>query len=346
MNTKRYRDTFDEVRAPEGLTTEVLNMTVNSKTGVHTGRAARRVFVLAAVVVLLLALGVTAGAAGLLKRSDDSGAFLEQVLGLSGPKQEAYTLELAGGKLESYPSIERVSLDAEKAQELLGDYVFYSGESIECDDVKMTVEELYWDESGIGAMTLRFERPGGIEQQEGEWFDGRYGFYATLHDAKGWVVDEQSRITDRGEDWLQVVVPFTPFAEDGKTALEVTLHVINGNGQKQESIRLSVPERIPCRSFTDGSIHVEVSPVGLHLSGGAGSALESLTLHSVDGSEYLVIGENQVNYSVGSQREDARWFAFNRLSDTSALLSVRLRLRSGVGGEETLQSIVLTPVQP
>ena len=53
MNTKRYRDTFDEVRAPEGLTTEVLNMTVNSKTGVHSGGAARRIFVLAAVFLTL-----------------------------------------------------------------------------------------------------------------------------------------------------------------------------------------------------------------------------------------------------------------------------------------------------
>ena len=60
---QKYNHAMDAIHAPESLVSEVMNMTVSREQGVarHFGR---RIVILAAALVLMLALGMTAYAAG------------------------------------------------------------------------------------------------------------------------------------------------------------------------------------------------------------------------------------------------------------------------------------------
>ena len=62
IETDRYKKTFDDIRASESVQMEVLKMTVENKP-LKRRPAGKRTVVLAAVVVLLIVLGMAAYAA-------------------------------------------------------------------------------------------------------------------------------------------------------------------------------------------------------------------------------------------------------------------------------------------
>lgn len=160
-----YRETFSHLHASGDTVTEVLNMANNNKT--HT-RPARRAVTALIAAALAVALSITAYAIG------EHTGFFEQVFGDTGVQsRDAYEVIADDTKPDSgmvtVPAYERVSVDPEAAEELIGEQVQDVDQSFTLDGVTFTAESMVIDENGVGALTYTVSNPDGFPDMSGAY---------------------------------------------------------------------------------------------------------------------------------------------------------------------------------
>ena len=210
------------------------------------------------------------------------------------------------------------------------------------------------DGNSIGVLTCELQNPEGLDSEEGTgWF--------TLCTESGRMMDAREYLLDSSEEGTEAtyVCYFTPFEDCPEEALMLTWNV--NDGKKVESIPLPLSientQPVSVLRFHGEGLSAEVSPVGLTLrysfdTDGNGAPAESLpasnspvptpepslgtekieseiVLRYADGSEYLLLGDDLVNYSVASVSRDrnTKWFAFNRLAEPDSLVEIQVRGR-------------------
>ena len=133
-------------------------------------RRPRRVLRTALLAACLAAGLCLAAAAGYTivrgEKAPDLGAALEGLFGNeSRPSLQAQTeFDETGRQTLALPDQERVPLDGEQAEALLGDYLPETGYVWQVGDYTLTVESWLLDEhTGAGRVYFTLERPGGVE---------------------------------------------------------------------------------------------------------------------------------------------------------------------------------------
>ena len=160
-----YRETFSCLHASGDTVTEVLNMANNNKT--HT-RPARRALTALIAAALVVALSITAYAIG------EHTGFFEQVFGDTGVEsREAYEVVADDTKPDSgmvtVPAYERVPVDPNAAEELIGGQVQDVDKSFTLDGVTFTAESMVIDANGVGALTYTVSNPDGFPDMSGAY---------------------------------------------------------------------------------------------------------------------------------------------------------------------------------
>lgn len=272
-------------------------------------RGARILLALAAAVAALCA-----GAAGVYLTSH--GAMLEMFFGNeTRPSiREKAAFNERGEQTLALPNEERVPMDGEQAEALVGEYISDGGYAWTIGEYILTVEEYLLDETaGTGRIYYTLERPGGVEgltisPEDGEVWPNGEGvtvvFCVRKGDGNWWPVGERSyadlsRSTPdklcialslaEGEDWK---------AEDGLTIEFRDLRLNENSGTHLdvslvETLVLPGVKTLPSVQAFDGAgeCRAVFSAVGLKLidpPAPDGDSVRYLALRYADGTEYVV----------------------------------------------------------
>ena len=316
----------------------------------HTGRRALRTAIIAAA--LALALAGTAWAVG------EYTGFFQTVFGnesIGGWDTENETLtDEDGNVVKEYivPGQERVAVDPDQAQELVGDATASVGASVTIEGVTFTVEDFVMDEYGMGALTYTMEDPEGFPGVE---FDASFirsdplaggtllDPLLTVHDGSGkqlgWLDSEQ--LVAGGTDTKKTMaLYFAPVESlDGAEQLKLTFAVATGydaaKGEldtKEGGVLFPMAGAVDAETLTGPEgWSAGLSPVGLMITppegmrGGYDYYFNDVALHMADGTEYVLKQDEpyMYNITVGVHCHDGGTaMTFDRLVDPAEVLSV------------------------
>ena len=259
-----------------------------------------------------------------------------------------------------FPARERVAVDTETADALIGGNIVSTGQSVTVQGVTFTVESMVMDENGIGVLTYTMENPDGFDRLVVS--DHGSTFWFEEPSAPGDVRVPKTRLTDKdGNEVLflstrqfmtegnstdtkkEIACYFAPFdTVDGAVYLTMTFYVEKEHDpdamlfsevcdEESISIPLGEPVAAPLRMTSDGW-ELSVSSLGLVLAPPAGHDFslglvitEDVVIHYSDGTDYVLESEdpytsNTILSALGS--DDVVRTVFNRLIDPAAVESV------------------------
>ena len=351
------RRALGPLHASDETLEEVLDMIEKDKRYAvrRTGRKTMRTALIAAALVL--ALSVTAYAVG------EYTGFFETVFGdeqIESYDGEHVTLTDEDGNVSKeydLPGQERVPMDAEAAEALVGDETATVGQSVTVEDVTFTVEDIVMDANGMGVLTYTMEDPNGFPgvefTQEGGMLIQDPGMVGTLRgatlcfvDADGKEIsflDENSIVAAGGTDTRKAVAMyFAPFdgLEEAEN-LKLTFHVVKEHDpdatlaadvEAEGGVIFPLSQAVSATALTgpDGW-SASISPVGLQILPPEGNPygqnynFSDLVIHMTDGSEYVLKQDEPYMYNatVGCYGKDFRTiYTFNRLIDPAQVESV------------------------
>ena len=283
-------------------------------------------------------------------------------------------------KVEGYPAIERVEVDPETAEALIGDYVASAkGQSIELCGYTFTLRDYVIDENGIGAITVDVDNPNGLNIKEnGHYYtyEGEFQPFTMWVWAGGWPLDTNDlRDTESTTDTHARYVIYIAGGAQSADELSVRFTAWNGTfmeldtheetyGQvfpNYDEAELVIPTSDPVsvKSFAGADMTAELSPVGLMLQWGdgyyaAGEQFDyrSLVIEYADGSEYVVKSESVYNQTVALGMGTTVWTAFNRLVEPENVTAIHVTgihyslVQGGIGNipQPEMVEETLTPV--
>ena len=351
MYDVKLSDLLDELQAPEvGLSEpeavsaerikEIAMKKIHSENMPKPIRRKRPGVVILAAA-LALALSITALAAY-------HNGFFKNVFGTGVAGQEAHDVVLSGegeglDKVEHYPAIERVDVDAEQAEALVGENVIEVGETVRLGSYTFTLENMLLDENGIGALTVHVQNPDGHGIRADGKYDESKGEYAPFSldvaresgeyrflDMRDYLVEKSFTKTDA--DYVLYVTPLETLPAGEDLSLRIWLHQPEKDAQDwpEAFIPLPAENRADSRSFSAEGVSASVSPVGMLLTYDIGAGAEkvenAITIRYADGSEYMVLGDDLHNLSVHSASSDYshHWIAFNRLADAENITEIAI----------------------
>lgn len=255
------------------------------------------------------------------------------------------------------PAMERVSVNEELAEKLVGAQIVDINKEVSIEGYKFAFQSFVMDENGLGVLTYTMEDHGGfrallIDEDYNTFVfnsvDGAVSPAVTFDLTKGDVdltqpvtsgegfamLSERSFLAEGSSDTKkQVIAYFGSFKEPSDFE---TLQIIcsSSSGEKID-VKVSLGELVPATVFTseDGST-VQISPLGIMVSSpifvehhGEYLANLELVIHYEDGSEYVVVSDQQFidNTTVGLiTAEDDDKYGFSRLVEPENIVSVTL----------------------
>ena len=294
------------------------------------GRWARTLLVAAIIMSLLT---VTAFAVGI------HGGFIESAFGKGVSSRDGY---------------ERVDVDPEQAEALIGEYIAQVGTVVELGDLSFTIDNAIMDENGLACIRYTVENPNGLEVKD--LYYAEYGefppYSVNFETDQGQILsdetlEDQTLRTETRRTFVSYITPFAPVAAEEGMVMEISLWL--DSESKGPSARVNIPAatKAEAREFSGGDLLVSVSPIGITIQiADAGPLLpqeggrtnpaspvptpdssspyyelkiEELRILYTDGSEYVVFGEGCYNASKGSSHDKTLRFVFNRLVDTGSI---------------------------
>lgn len=321
---------------------EIAMNKIRTETKQHRSKLKRPAAAIMAAA-LALALGITAFAVAY------HGDFFNNVFGKGIDGQETHTVVLNDGSdgelplSEHFPTVERVEVDADKAEELVGSYVTSVAQSITLGNYTFTVEDVLLDENGIGALTVRVENPDGHGLKQSGSPDGSPPFGSAIRlesedygllDSQNYLVTDS--LTETEATYVYYVTPTEPLPKDEALALVLTFILYDNTEPDavfpEASITIPSTDKVATRSFTAEDAHADLSPVGMTLYYDIGTTQVTETIESSivirysDDSEYIVLGEDLINESLSCKNldENIQWIAFNRLADVDNITEIQI----------------------
>lgn len=312
-----------------------------TKQTTHAYGSMKRVTVLAAALVLVLALGMTGYA--VVSHSD----FFQNVFGTGGYAQPAHTNEVLDEngnvlKVEHYPAIERVDVDEERAEELLGDYVSAVGKSVTVRGYTFTVQDMILDENGIGSVTVQVSNSNGhgLPTNGAVDYTAEVSFGYATEGSAGTPVASRSYALEAGYSenaisYVYSITPLKPLAanEDIILRFVVAEKVDEYHADTEEqAIVLSAPKKLQTVGFAADGLKAEVSSVGMALERteklGEEMVLDRAVINYTDGSKYVVDDCNVWNTLGAAMDENGHLLlAFNRIVETKNIQNIEVTIR-------------------
>lgn len=315
----------------------------------------KRIITLALAAALIMGLGVTAHAIGV------HSGFFHNAFGAGVPGHEAKSVEVTDPKgkvitVEQYPAEERVDMEEERAEELIGAYISAVGQSVNLGDYSFTVREVAVDENGSGAVTVDIDNPKGHGLTPEGGFVGDVvpepWFGYSLHGSKGTLISSHNHAVAEGYSETHIsfvysITPAQPLAPDEDIILRIGLYS-RDNGEEEAAITIPAAERVPAVSYAANGLTLWLSPVGmkLHFDDAYNDGkyeeylVRELVISFTDGSRYVVKSSDMVNYmSAALDPEDrgAMQITFNRLIDMDVVQEITLQvIHSSAHGEEAV----------
>ena len=318
-------------------------------------RRPRRVLRTALLAACLAAGLCLAAAAGYTivrgEKAPDLGAALEGLFGNeSRPSLQAQTeFDETGRQTLALPDQERVPLDGEQAEALLGDYLPETGYVWQIGDYTLTVESWLLDEhTGAGRVYFTLERPGGVEglevaPEDGEtWADGS-GItlnFCVLNEDGAWDPAPYRFYADQSRSTAEKLCLTAALAEEpgwqAADGLRIQVRDLSRNAGSEKDVSLlatlELPgtESLPAVSALDpatGEEKARLSAIGLCLAAPV-DQVETVALEYDDGSSYVVrdevAGLQNTEYALGwTDGEGERLtLVFNRLVDPARVSAV------------------------
>ena len=354
MNERQsIRRALAPLHASSDTLEEVLDMIDREKGEKYrkkAGRSALRGALVAAILVA--ALSVTVYAVGEYTGFFDT-VFGNEAIRSKDPEHVELTDE-EGNVWQEYdlPGQERVPVDQDMAEEVVGGDVATVSRSVTVQGVTFTVEDLVMDENGIGMLTYTMEDPNGFPTLKVAE-DGRILFNVTA--VGDMPTPGQTVLDGDGNEiaWMDEIDYAVPGGTDTKmTAVRYFCPVGDMTGAAEMTMTFSVatafdPETLE-REVEEGSVSFPmtaaapaaaltgpdgwtagVSPVGLKITAPAEAlysdhGFDDVIIHMADGADYALkqSGSDMLNYVVGYGGDSGVSYVFNRLIDPAQVQSV------------------------
>lgn len=337
FDPKLYKETFSQIQASPQTLSEVLNMTQKNRNG--SLRAARMILI-AAVLTALLATTVFAYVG--FTRYENPMEMLRTFFG--DGNQESSDGQIVH---ETYydleydlvqPTIERVPLDEEVAENDVAPYISGVGESVSYEDYTLTVEaHLYDSATNCGIIYFSLENPNGVGgyslQYDGEvWWPAIEPVVIRNCHGKNFLIEDETTDTKLSiAHYYSGIYGEEPYIEVALSAAETALYLPleDGGGMKvitlaSGDIHLSaIGIRINaenmeflCKTDTDGTYLPPRT-----------DNIDKVVIRFADRTEYLlhsdIEGQYVSNYSYCINMEtDERTYSFNRIVDVDTVEAV------------------------
>lgn len=287
-----------------------------------------KTFLIAAVIMSLLT--VTALAVG------THMGFIESAFGTGVSSRDGY---------------ERVQVDADRAEVLIGEYIAQIGTSVELGDFTFTIDSALMDENGLACICYTVENPNGLE--------AKTQFYAELGEHPPFTVyykteqgqflpdetleDEALRRVEK-QTFVSYIAPLEQIAADDGLIMYICVNLDAETAGPAAQVRIPAEARVKSLDFHGGSLYAKVSPVGLVIEMPDAAPIlppectqtdpaspvptpdistpyynldiDELRIVYTDGSEYVVFDDSSRNTSKGTASGKTLRFMFNRLVDT------------------------------
>ena len=356
MKENRIGKAFSKVHAPEGVLREV-EMKISEKDTNETRNKPvkyRKSVIIAVAVAAVLT--VSAAAYGLIHSAFYNNAFGTGVEGYPGGPRDLLDRDGNLVKTVTEPAVERVDVNRELAEQLIGSHVATVGESVKAGEFTVTVEECVFDENGIGTVSVLISHPDGHTKYNEEWFQANYMNFAVEDDGFDYARGEETGISfpgskgyvakgdSDGSDYRIVyyVCPMTLEQETddieyyfrAPTPLMQKLaaeHTDPGAtdysyDELREEVRIRIPadDRVPAERFLSEDGEISISPLGAKLTLEKAGYMRTFVITFTDGTEYIVCDPDHSSFGEGTLDDDVFHFAFNRLVDVESIISVRI----------------------
>ena len=341
IDRKLFQKTFSTLHASPDTLSEVYKVVQRNKRR-HT---LTKGMLIAAVLAMCVTVAGAVGIANLIKANvapaDSVTAADLHAFGADSISSDAPIMRDNSGQVLNLPRMERVAVDAETMQRLVGDYLSTVDAAVEADGYTISLKTFLIDENGSGFMTYTLSNPAGVSYD-----DFGYGQVGTpmapilyIGEVGGHAMDTAIYLdADASTDTeLHLVMYFSDFGNWQKGD-ELLFSVRNGSEAERRVISITPQAYLPAATFTaESGDTAAVSALGIRMHTPAAAAdtvmdvvLDELVLHMADGSQYVVQSEegNIMNWVVGLCIADEDYhiignaFSFNRVVDVDAVTSV------------------------
>lgn len=346
MKENKIREAFSQIRAPEGVLREV-NMKIEQEARRHEKpRRYGKLIPIAAVLAAVLAL--SAAAYGFVHSDFYKNAFGTGVESHTGGNIDLYDADGNYVKSNFVPSYERVEVDPEKAEKLVGDAVTTINKTFELNDYTVTVIDALLDDNGVGYITVDIEHPEGHTRYsdwymenippycECEYFmteDGdNYGHDCTVVQSE--CTDTKVRLVynlapiDVNDAHKDLKYVFNAATEFGKTFTNET--VMRGKGEPMYSIEdvydsieipISIKKRVKTIELSCNDKILSISPLGAWIDlGDEATNFKTFVITYTDGTEYIVKDDEHSNMDGGINNGNGNIrLLFNRLVEVDII---------------------------
>ncbi|MDO4834805.1 MAG: hypothetical protein Q4A40_07220 [Bacillota bacterium] len=317
----------------------------------HLGK--KRIVTFALAAALILGLGATAYAIGV------HSGFFHNAFGTGVPGHEAKSFDVIDPEgnvitVEHYPAEERVDMEEERAEELIGTYVSAVGQSVKLGDYTFTVRDVTVDENGNGAVTVDIDNPRGHGLTPEGGFIGDVvpepWFGYSIQGSKGTLISSHDHAVAEGYSETHIsfvysITPAQPLASDEDIILRFGLYS-RDNSQEESEITIPAVERVPAVGYTVDGLTVWISPVGMKLCFNDAYndgkyeeyLVQELVISFSNGSRYVVKSSDMVNYMsavLDSEDRGVLQITFNRLVDVDNIQEISLQVIHNSANGET-----------
>ena len=253
-----------------------------------------KIIPIAAVLAAILVLSVSAY--GFIRSDFYKNAFGTGIEGSQGGLKSEYDAD--GNLIKTYdaPSVERIDVDPELAEALIGDCVANALRTQTLGEYTVKVGEYVFDENGIGMVSAVISHPQGHSKYNGEWYlntdkafsDYESFVYAGDKELKFPFLDYKSQVAKRDstETDFHVIYYVCPMSEEQEKAdidyvfhvpsalaKDITKDTMNSGGSSYSgdelydsvTIRLCPDKRVAAEDFVCGDCRISVSPLGAKL---------------------------------------------------------------------------------
>lgn len=360
MSTQeKFRNTFSKMHAAPDTVEQVLEKAQQkepyAETSVSPVRShlhKKRKFPAAAAALIAVALGSTAVFAAVHSN------FFNNAFGTGVSNERTYLTNdgkiVTDGKpvmdSDSYtwPSYNRVAVDPELAEKLIGDSVETMGKSVTVRNWTYTVGDYVFDENGNGIVSVTISNPDGIEPLKDAMENQTdAGTSCSFSDESDGMLDDHGETvvsgswTDTSVDVLYYITNFRTGFAPQTISMEVNAWDPDDPANddpnadwnpEQATLSIPVTKLAAAKEYSGENFKMSVSPIGCMITYTGDDVdqlseylTEEFVIHYEDGSEYVVYSDSshEDNTEGGSMDESGHtWEAFNRLADTTQISDI------------------------
>ena len=316
-----FRETFDQIRAPEALAERVMAAAKEQGTGRRSAGKIGRAVLVAAVLVCVLAVGAAAGGGiAAFVQGDGTGVVEAIYSGGSYASGDGIVEYTDWGSLDGFiPAWDRGSVDPELAQQLAAFLYTLEENTVTRGGFTYTIHAVLYD-AGTGAAVVYWsvENPDGL----GDYAVDRNGKFCTLESSGMYAVCMGRTYLDE-ENSTDTKLYLSSYGLDWGEELWCEFGCRTEGERDSQRIIIPADDRggMACITLDETAV---ISPVALKLMGWHGDDVDEVTITFRDGSEYVLVSEALFvdNATYAGTQADSTTYTFNRIIDVGQIACV------------------------